>query len=107
VSAIDSDLYAAFRGHSSMQRDASNTGCLSYLACPDGPQRGLSGSREPKLKRMKKGLDTVRKTDIRFATTVDKLQILNANQFSREHEAMDFAPYRAIELPATNQGDCE
>jgi hypothetical protein len=56
---------------------------------------------------MKKGLDTIRKADIRFATTDDKLQILNANQFSREHQAMDFAPYRAIELPATNQGVSE
>ena len=62
---------------------------------------------ELKLKRTKKGLDTIRKADIRFATTARKLQILNANQFYREPEAMYFAPYRAIELPATYQGDRE
>jgi len=53
------------------------------------------------------GLDTIRKTDIRFATTAHKFQILTQISPLESTEAMDFAPYRAIELPATNQGDSE
>jgi hypothetical protein len=65
----------------------------SSLACTDGMKMDHQAGGDPQLQPSRKiGLDTIRKADIRFATTAHKHQIPNANQSYREHRSNGLRP---------------
>jgi hypothetical protein len=75
------------------RRDGVSIAQSSSLACTDGMKMAHRAGGEPQLQPSRKiGLDTIRKADIRFATTAHKHQILNVNQSNREHRSNGLRP---------------